>query len=43
MISIRTEFLAGTTSSGVRFGIIGLEFTANFGDFTGECRRIPKT
>jgi hypothetical protein len=29
--------------SGVRFGIMGLEFTANLGDFTGECRRIPKT
>jgi hypothetical protein len=43
MISIRTEFLPRPTFSGVRFGIIGLKFTANLGDLTGECRKIPKT
>ena len=30
-------------ATGVRFGIMGLEFTANLGDFTGECWSIPKT
>ena len=32
-----------STFSVVRFGIIGLEFAANLGDFTRECWRISKT